>query len=66
MKGNLATKASNSFTNFLGFRQLISLDFSFHWIFICISTLDGNVYYIDSNLGNEARNFGDVQELIDR
>ena len=46
--------------------QLTSLNFSFRWIFICISQLDGQVYYFDSYLSNPARDFTDAKDLIDR
>jgi hypothetical protein len=46
--------------------QLTSLNFSFHWILICISLLHGQVYYFDPYLSNPARDFTDANELIDR
>jgi hypothetical protein len=64
-KGNLAIGTS-SFMNLLGCRQLISLNFSFHCILSCIyQHCMATVYYIDSYLSKEARNFGDLKELVD-
>ena len=66
IKGKIPTDDVSSFTNLLRFMQLISSNFSHHWILICINPLDGNVYYFNSYLSAMERNFEDVKTFIDR